>query len=135
MLALWSVAGACLVLATVMPFLLHTTVALGRPSTSARLEILSPRPGQLYHGDPAAVDVRLELVGGKVVSLTSLHLIPNEGHIHLYLDGSLVAMTGGLDSSVTARPGRHVLRAEFVAVDHGPFHPRVLASLSFRVAP
>ena len=54
---------------------------------------------------------------------SSLHLVPNEGHIHLYLDGTLVQMIGGLHAIVTASPGTHTLRAEFVALDHGPFRP------------
>ena len=65
---------------------------------------------------------------------TSLHLIPNEGHIHLYLDGSLLAMTG-LDTQIIVLPGPHTLRAEFVAVDHGPFRPPVVATEMFRVQP
>jgi hypothetical protein len=63
----------------------------------------------------------------------SLRLVPNEGHIHLYLDGSLVSMTTALDAQVTASPGQHELRAEFVAVDHSPFQPRVLATVTFWV--
>jgi hypothetical protein len=60
-------------------------------------------------------------------------LPPNEGHIHLYLDGSLVTMTTGLSAMIDAPPGRHALRAEFVAVDHGPFDPRVVATVTFSV--
>lgn len=64
--------------------------------------------------------------------LTSIHLVANEGHIHLYVDCDFVSMTG-LVSSITIPPGEHTLRAEFVAIDHGPFHPRVLASVQFLV--
>jgi len=124
--------AACLVVAMAIPFIVHATPELGRPSTDARLRFLSPRPGELIRGNPAIVPVTLHLYGGKIVPFSSLHLVPNEGHIHLYLDGSLVTMTG-LDARVTADPGEHSLRAEFVAVDHGPFQPRVLASVTFRV--
>jgi len=133
--ALAGVAAACLVAATMMPLLLHATAEIGRPSTTARLTIVSPRPRDVLHGNPAVVDVRLRLVGGQIVPLTSLHLVPNAGHIHLYLDGGLVSMTATLRATIAARPGSHVLRAEFVAVDHGPFDPRVLATVSFRVEP
>jgi len=51
-------------------------------------------------------------------------LVPNEGHIHLYLDGSLMSMTTGLDAQIAASPGLHELRAEFVAVDRGRFASR-----------
>jgi hypothetical protein len=90
--------------------------------------------GRAVHGDPAIVPVDLHLVGGRVVQTTSLRLVPNERHIHLYLDGSLVAMTG-LTGSVSARPGTHTLRAEFVAIDHLPFDPRVSVTVAFTVDP
>ena len=72
--------------------------------------------------------------GGTVVPTTSLRLVPNEGHIHLYLDGSIVAMTG-LQTSLSVSPGTHTLRAEFVASDHGPFRPPVLVEVTFAVQP
>ena len=56
------------------------------------------------------------------------------GSHHLYLDGSIVAMTG-LQTSLSVSPGRHTLRAEFVASDHGPFRPPVLTEVTFEVQP
>jgi len=64
----------------------------------------------------------------------TIHVVPNQGHIHLYLDGSIVAMTG-LQTSLSVSPGRHTLRAEFVASDHGPFRPPVLTEVTFEVQP
>ena len=104
-----------------------------RPTTNAQLHILSPLAGQVFRGDPADVPVRLQLIGARIVTFTSTRLVSNEGHIHLYLDGSLVSMTSGLEAHVTASPGQHELRAEFVAVDHGPFQPRVQAEVTFSV--
>jgi hypothetical protein len=129
------VAAGCLGVATAFPLIIHASPTFTRPSTSARLEILSPRQGEVLSGDPATVVVRLSVAGGKIVSFSSLHLVPNEGHIHLYLDGKLMSMTTGLDAQITAAPGPHTLRAEFVAVDHGPFRPRVLATVTFQVRP
>jgi hypothetical protein len=127
------IALGCFVLATILPLLLGARPSLGRPSTVARLGIVSPHEGEVFRGDPAPIPVDLRLDGGKVVPFASLRLVPNEGHIHLYLDGSLVSMTAALDARITASPGHHELRAEFVAVDHGPFQPRVLATVTFRV--
>src|SRR5438477_4900041 len=84
----------CFLLVTFFPLFLGGRPSLGRPSTTARLTLESPRPGELFHGDPATVPVELHLTGGRVVPTTSLHLVPNAAHIHLYLDGSLLAMTG-----------------------------------------
>jgi hypothetical protein len=121
--------------ATAFPLLVGASPSLSRPSTTAQLEIVAPRSGEVIHGDPASVPVQLHLVGGTVVPTTSLRLVPNEGHIHLYLDGSLVSMTTGLGAIVTVAPGQHELRAEFVAVDHLPFQPRLLATITFTVRP
>jgi hypothetical protein len=122
----------CFGLATALPVILRATPTVTRPTTSAHLRVLSPLPGAVIRGDPASVAVRLGLTGGRIVPVTSLHLIENAGHIHLYLDGTLVSMTG-LEGVVTVPPGLHRLRAEFVAVDHGPFHPRIIAAVTFRV--
>jgi hypothetical protein len=35
----------------------------------------------------------------------------------------------------SARPGQHVVQVEFVAADHAPFEPRVLAQAAFDVTP
>jgi len=118
-------------IATAVPFIIHAPI--GRPSTSARLEFVSPRPGEVFTGDPALVPVRLRLEGGRITPVTSVRLIPNTGHVHLYLDGALVSMIGAITARVSATPGRHVLTAEFVAVDHAPFDPRVVATVSFDV--
>jgi len=125
------VAVGCFGLATVLLLVIHDSPLLSRPSTRARL---SPRAGEVIHGDSAAVQVAIRLDGGRIVPVSSLHLIPDAGHIHLYLDGSLASMTG-LDARITAPLGHHTLRAEFVAVDHGPFRPRVLSAVSFEVMP
>ncbi len=127
------IALGCFAVATMFPLLLGARPSLGRPSTAARLEIVSPHDDEVFRGDPARIPVELHLDGGKVVPFTSLRLVPNEGHIHLYLDGSLHSMTTALEVSIAASPGQHQLRAEFVAVDHGPFQPRVLATVTFRV--
>ncbi|MFL5797866.1 MAG: hypothetical protein ACJ77A_08035 [Actinomycetota bacterium] len=127
------IAFGCFVLATIFPLLMGARPSLGRPSTVARLEIVSPHEGEVFRGDRATIRVDLRLDGGKVVPFTSLRLVPNEGHIHLYLDGSLVSMATALDAHVAASPGQHELRAEFVAVDHRSFRPRVWATVKFRV--
>ena len=131
-IALGVLSIGCLVTATAVPFIIHATPLLTRPTSSAVLEIVSPRAGEFVRGDPATILVELRLAGGKIVPTTSLHLEPNTGHIHLYLDGSILAMTG-LTTHIIVLPGVHTLRAEFVALDHGPFRPPVIASVMFRV--
>jgi hypothetical protein len=132
-ISLGLVAFACFGVATTLPLFLGARPSLGRPSTAARLEIVSPQAGEVFRGDPASVVVALRLEGGTIVPTSSLRLVPNEGHIHMYLDGSLVSMATGLDATVNASPGQHQLQVEFVAIDHAPFQPRVQAAVMFSV--
>jgi hypothetical protein len=132
-ISLGVVAFGCFGVATTLPFFLGARPSLGRPSTTAQLEIVSPRAGEVFRGDPASVPVALQLEGGRIVPISSLRLVPNQGHIHMYLDGSLVSMTSGLDATVNASPGQHQLQVEFVAIDHAPFQPRVQAAVTFFV--
>ena len=126
-------AGCAAVAAFIVPPKLRPTIAAVRPTTDARLEILSPRPDQMFRGDPADVQVHLRLIGGRIVGFTSSRLVPNEGHVHLILDGRLVSMTSSTDQTLALSPGTYRLKAEFVAVDHGPFDPPVTASVTFSV--
>jgi hypothetical protein len=130
-----ALAVACVVLAIVLPPIIRPDAASTRPSTAARVQIISPQPGQVFRGNPASVPVRLRLTGGRIVQITSTKLNSTDGHIHLLLDGALVAMSYQLSQDLPIAPGDHVITAEFVALDHGPFTPDVRASVSFQVVP
>jgi hypothetical protein len=107
--------------------------AAPRPSSPAKLTIMTPRNGQtVRQGRP---EVRLELVGGKIVSQTTNRIQGDEGHIHLLVDNKLVAMNYGLRERLPQLPpGQHVVEVEFVAADHAPFDPRVRTQAAFQVA-
>jgi hypothetical protein len=52
------------------------------------------------------------------------------------LDGQLISMNYQLQNAIPdVTPGPHLLQAEFVASDHAPFDPRVIAVTSFEVKP
>jgi hypothetical protein len=112
-----------------------STTALGpRPASTAKLTILTPRNGQTISGQTP--EVRLGLAGAKIVAQTSTHIRPDQGHVHLLVDGKLVAMNYGLNERLPKlSPGQHVVQVEFVAADHAPFDPRVLAQAAFEVTP
>jgi hypothetical protein len=108
------------------------TTAATRPSSPAKLTIETPRNGQTVHQDRP--EVRLELVGAKIVNQTTTRIQGDEGHIHLLVDGKLVNMNYGLSQRLPVLPpGQHVLQVEFVAADHAPFEPRVLTQAAFQV--
>lgn len=102
-----------------------------RPHSTATLAIVEPLPGVTISG--ATISIRLVLTGAKLVLQTSTRLVPDEGHIHVKLDGKLVSMTAGLEQQVPVTTGAHVIEAEFVANDHLPFNPRILTTLPFVV--
>lgn len=106
-----------------------------RPSTTARLEIVQPGPNQILGPD---FELDINLIGAKVVpeNVSGGTLKPDEGHIHVSLDGKLVNMTYGTSQEMKdVPPGPHTVQAEFVAADHAPFQNRVVAAVAFEVAP
>ena len=110
------------------------TTLVARPASTAKLTILAPRNGQtLSRQGP---EVRLGLAGAKIVSHTTTRIQPDQGHIHLLVDGKLVAMNYGLNERLPSlTPGQHLVQVEFVAADHAPFDPRVLTQAAFTVKP
>jgi hypothetical protein len=110
-----------------------TPVASGpRPASTASIAFSRPTSGQTVSGPD--LEVVLTLTGGTIVDAVSTRLTPDTGHVHLSLDGRLASMTYGLVQSIpigSLSDGEHHLTAEFVAADHGPFDPRVTATVTF----
>jgi len=98
-----------------------------RPSSPAVLQIVSPSNGEVVTGSTVHVVVALQ--NATVVQLTSMHIQPDQGHVHLYLDDQLIYMQYRLVQDVPVHPGTYSLKAEFVASDHVPFNPRVWSSV------
>ena len=104
------------------------------PATTAKLTILTPRNGQTVHSP--TLEVRLGLKGAKLVPQTTTHIRPDPGHVHLLVDDKLVAMNYGFNEQLpNLGPGQHLVQVEFVAADHAPFEPRVLAQAAFNITP
>jgi hypothetical protein len=110
------------------------TVNPNRPASTAKLSIVSPKNGQIVHG--TTVELKVKLVDAKIVPATTTDIVPNEGHLHVILDDQLVSMTGDTQQLLAnLEPGQHLLKVEFVASDHAPFDPRVIAAVAFEVKP
>lgn len=111
-----------------------TAAPSARPSSTAKLEILSPTNGQTFQGSDVDVPVKLGLSGARIVPATTKNIAPDTGHVHIYLDNQIVTMNFSLDGDIPhVTPGQHILRVEFVASDHLPFDPRVFVSVTFVV--
>jgi multisubunit Na+/H+ antiporter MnhB subunit len=130
---LLGVGAVALVAAVVVPPMFGPQIASGpRPRSTATIAFSSPTAGQVVTGDTLPVDVLV--TGGRIVQQTTTNITPDTGHVHLYLDGTLISMTFGKTTQVPVGdldPGVHRLVAEFVAADHAPFNPEVTATVSF----
>jgi hypothetical protein len=108
-----------------------TSSPLGpRPASPAVVKILAPKNGATVATGGAILE--LSLTGATLTSETSQDISPDEGHLHVSVDGKLISMTAGLEQTLPdLEPGRHLLRVEFVAADHLPFDPRVVTQAVF----
>ena len=103
-----------------------------RPRSTASLKIAEPAANATI--DAKTFTVELDLEGGRIVKVVSQDLTSDEGHVHVSIDGKIISQTFGKKEKVKApAKGRHLLQAEFVAKDHGPFSPRVLDAVPFTV--
>ena len=110
--------------ATMTPHETGAAASLGpRPSSLATVEIIEPAQGSTVVGTTAHIVLRL--TGAKIITETTTAIRPDEGHVHLYVNGQIVSMNYGLEQDIPVTTGTLVLRAEFVAADHAPYSPRV----------
>jgi hypothetical protein len=105
---------------------------IARPSSPARLTIVSPGNGEVVQG--STVELRVDLQDARIVPQTTTDVAPDEGHLHVLLDDTLISMTEGLEQTIPdVEPGLHRITVEFVAADHAPFDPRVVEVVAFEM--
>lgn len=102
-----------------------------RISSTAKIAIVEPTSGTVVTADSVRVRVRLE--GARIIPDTRFDLMPDQGHIHLSLNGNILGMWYGLDEIIPVGKGPQLLQVEFVAADHLPFTPRVISTVTFTV--
>jgi hypothetical protein len=101
-----------------------------RLQSTGKISIIEPTPGKVVNG--GSMHVKLTVEGATILDNPNVvQPKPDEGHIHLSLDGKVVSMTYGTEQDIAVTPGRHLLEAEFVAGDHLPFSPRVAQKTTF----
>src|SRR4249919_1200683 len=108
--------------------------ACGGSDDGGSVATVAPTVGEVVHG--SSVDLSVKLQGAKLVPATTTHIVPDEGHLHVILDDTLISMTQGLEQTIPdVPPGEHRITVEFVASDHAPFDPRVVSVVAFEVEP
>jgi hypothetical protein len=96
------------------------------------VRIVTPTNGEVFHS--STVPVKVKLSGATIVQTTSTNIVPTQGHLHLYLDDQIESMNFTTSATIPdVSPGLHALKVEFVASDHLPFDPRVIAQVAFEV--
>jgi hypothetical protein len=136
----WLGAGLPVVMMVVLVAAVTATTWVPKPKlsgkvldTKARLEFVTPRPGEVLHS--SRVHVELRLIGARLVPITRTKVTPDAGHIHLFIDRQLVSMVNGLSQDLTGlTSGEHVLEAEFVQANHVPWRTPVRTSVIVQVA-
>lgn len=104
-----------------------------RPASTGKLSIVAPHNGQVVKG--TNLTLRLDLTGAKIVQATTTKIQPDQGHVHVMLDGKLISMNYKLSEKLPKlTDGAHLIQVEFVAADHLPFDPRVLTQAAFQVS-
>jgi hypothetical protein len=128
-------ASALLLLAACSSTAASTASTATRPATTARLEILAPRQGQVVGPQPT---LRLKLSGARLATaaVSAANVPTDQGFAHVYVDDKLVSVLYSLTQKLpTLDAGPHTVRVEFVAVDHTPFANKVSDSTRFTVKP
>jgi len=104
-----------------------------RPSSPATVAIVTPTNGDSFPAG-TTIPVKVDLEGGRIVKQATKNITPTTGHLHLSVDDEIVSMNYGTTNSLKGvKPGMHVMKVEYVAADHLPFDPRVVAAVTFEV--
>jgi hypothetical protein len=103
--------------------------ALGGPSGTApapdvTVEIVEPAEGATVPaGRPVMLDVQID--GGELTTDTQSD-DPTRGHLHILIDGELIAMPATSTPEIELEPGEHDVAVEFTGADHRSFSPKII---------
>jgi len=133
-LVMFAMSALVLAGAFTLPRYLRPRIAKIRPVTTAGIVLMEPLPDAIVRG--RVLHVVVQITGGRIIPAATTRLRPDEGHLHVSIDGLLTgtsfSVTGDIDISSYA-VGDHVLRVEFVAGDHAPFANRQVVERLFRI--
>ena len=84
----------------------------------------------MFHS--ADVPVKVMLHDAEIVAATTTNVVPDQGHLHISLDGAIVSMNLGLTDEPTTWLPSTSSRSSSPS-DHLPFDPRVIQQVTFEV--
>jgi hypothetical protein len=94
------------------------------PAPDVTVEIQQPSDGDVMPaGRTFSLDVQIE--GGELTDDTQSS-DPTRGHLHVFVDGELIAMPATPTPEVQLEPGEHDVAVEFAAADHRSFSPKII---------
>jgi hypothetical protein len=112
------IAGAILIaLAFIVP-------SLGG-GTDAEVGFAFPQDGATLPANEP-LDVEIDLTGGELASSAS----DGGGHLHIFVDGSVISMPSTTTAEVTLEPGEHELRVEYVDIGHASYDPPIQETIT-----
>jgi hypothetical protein len=71
-----------------------------------------------------SVEVTVELTGADLTDATTSE-DPTEGHLHIFVDGTVISMPSTTTNEVELDRGDHTITVEFTTADHRSFDPRI----------
>jgi hypothetical protein len=99
-------------------------------ASDVEISISSPADGaDVPANQPLTVEV--EISNGSLTQATSSD-DPSEGHLHIYVDGRVIAMPTAETAEIPAAdlpPGEHEIMVEFTQANHESFAPPVVTSI------
>src|SRR5688500_14386884 len=93
--------------------------------TDAEVAFASPQDGATVPANEP-LEIEIDLEGGELAASNS----SSGGHLHIFVDGSVISMPATTTAEVTLEPGEHELRVEYVDIQHAAYDPPVQATIS-----
>jgi hypothetical protein len=92
------------------------------------VSITSPADGDTVPAGET-VELTVELTGGELTAETESD-DPTQGHLHIFIDGTITSMPSTTTNEVELEAGDHTIAVEFTTADHRSFDPRVQDAIS-----
>ena len=93
--------------------------------TEARVAFSQPENGATVPAKQP-IPLQVDLAGGEIATSGS----DGGGHLHIFVDGSVISMPSTTTTEVTLDPGEHELKVEYVDFDHASFDPPVQQTIT-----